>query len=327
VNKDKQKDTALVKAPVSPLAKWKGDLYKEDNLANFAKVLTGTGLSPERFAWQAYSALQRQPKLLEAPPMQLWMGVFAAAECGLSMQPHLQQYHLVPFGNEVTPIIGYQGFSYLVSKAGGGLIEPPVIVFERDIAEGRFKYREGTNRMCRLDPVVKDPKKPKGEVRFVFATYTNGAGVRTFKCMSREEILEHRERSAGWQAFKNGRRKTSPWNITFTKDGSEGGDFLPMCAKTVIRVFSKVLPKSADHWGERAAKAEAVEGALAEGQDNTGDLSGVLDSTVSMETEKTGTEKLKEKVGVRDASAGFTEAEWTPEEPPPGEAYGDKGGS
>jgi recombinational DNA repair protein RecT len=319
VKKDTKQDTALAKAPASPLEKWKRDLYCEGNLSNFAKALSGTGLTPERFAWQAYSALQRSPKLLEAPPIQLWMGVFAAAECGLSLQPHLQQYHLVPFGKEVTPIIGYQGFTYLVSKAGGGLIEPPVIVFDRDIAEGRLKYREGTNRMCRLDPVVKDPKKPKGEVRFVFATYTNAAGVRTFKCMSREEVLEHRERSAGWQAFKSGRRKTSPWNITFTADGSEGGDFLSMCAKTVIRVFSKVLPKSADHWGERAAKAEAVESSLDQGEDNAGDLSGVLDTTVTLETERTGTERLKRSLGVEPEEADFSQ-----QEPPPGMAHGDK---
>jgi recombinational DNA repair protein RecT len=311
-------------APTSPLEKWKNDLYKEGNLSNFGKVLAGTGLSPERFAWQAYSALQRQPKLLEAPPMQLWMGVFAAAECGLSLQPHLQQYHLVPFGREVTPIIGYQGFTYLTSKAGGGLIEPPVLVFQRDVEEKRFRWREGAKRHVELDPVVRDPTRPRGQLLYVVTTYTNAQGVRTFQVLDREALLEARERSAGWQAFRSGRRKTSPWNITHTADGSESGDWLAMAAKTGVRRIAKILPKSADHWGERAAKAEAVDSAMELGEDNAADLESVLDTSVGIESQKTGTDRLKEQMGLRSEEAAYTE--YQPPEPPPGMALGDKEG-
>lgn len=324
MSKMQTKDATLAKAPANPLEKWKGDLYKEDNLANFGKALLGTGITPERFAWTAYSAAQRNPTLVdpEIPRMALWLGVFSAAECGLSLQPHMQHMHLVPYKGKaptVTPIVGYQGLAYLVSKASGGLIEPPRIVFQRDVDENRFRYREGTRRMCELDPVVRNPNTPRGMVRYVFATYTNAAGVRTFIVLDRDELLERRERSQGYQAFKKGWRKTSPWNIEVQPDGSEGGDFLAMCRKTAMRDLAKVVPKSADHWGERAAKAEAVEGAL----DLGSDLSGVLDTTVTIDAEKTGTTRLKERMGLQGEEAAF-EAEYTPEEPPPGMAVGER---
>lgn len=301
------------KAP-SPLAQWKAELYHEQTITNLAKALQGTGYSAERFAFTAYMAASRSPKLL-TNKTQLWLGVYAAAECGLSLQPHVQQMHLVPFGGEVTPIIGYQGFTYLASKAGGGLMSPPVYVFQRDVDEKRFRYRKGTSGrgssgVCELDPVVRDPRTPKGMLRYVFATYTSPSGVVMFECLDRDEILGRRERSAGWQAFKNGRRKTSPWNIEVLPDGTEHGDWIAMAGKTVLRVLGKYTPKSTDHWGERAAKAEAVEGSV-DGEAGVEGLKEVLDTTFTLEQEKTGTETLKEKLGVEDAQV----------EEPPEEAF------
>lgn len=307
-----EKKAMTKRAPESPLEKWKQDVFRENNLANFSKALMGTGMTPERFAWTAFSAAQRNPTLVdpEMPRLDLWLGVFSAAECGLSLQPHMQHMHLVPYKGKkptITPITGYQGLAFLVSKASGGLIEPPVIVFQRDVDENRFRYREGTRRMCELDPVVRNPQAPKGMVRYVFVTYTNAAGVRTFKVLDRDELLARREKSQGWQAFQKGWRKDSPWKIEAQPDGSEGGNFLSMCAKTAMRDIAKVVPKSADHWGERAAKAEAVESAV----ESDGDLREVLDSTVARDREKTGTDRLKERLGVVPEDADFV-----PPEPP-----------
>lgn len=290
-------DTSIARRAPSPLEAWKQELHAEKTTANLAKALAGTGLTPERFAFTAYMVASRNDKLLAADRKLLWLGVYAAAECGLSLQPHMQQMHLVPYGREVTPIVGYQGHAYLVSKAGQGLMGPPVLVFQRDIDEGRFHYREGTREVCELDPVVKNPKAPKGSLRYAFCVFTSAAGVVKFKCMEREEFLERRERSAGWKAFKSGKRKTSPWNIDVKPDGTETGDWLAMCAKTVIRDFAKVLPKSTDHWGERAAKVDQVEAAV----DGEGSLSEVLDTTVQLEAEKTANQRLRGRLGVEDA--------------------------
>lgn len=287
-------EKTLAKRMPTAIEGWKSEVFHEKSLSNFSKALMGTGYAPERFAHTAYMLVARNEKLL-VNKQQLWLGVYAAAECGLSLQPHMQQMFLVPFGREVTPIIGYQGFVYLVGKAGLGLLSPPVLVFQRDVEEHRFKYRQGTRAVCELDPVVKDPSRPRGEVRYAFAVYEAANGRKTFKCMDREELLAIRDGSKGWQAYKNGRVSKSTWESTALPDGSEGGTFLPMCQKTVVRHFAKALPKSTDHWGERSAKAEAVEAALdGEAADALGE---VLDVTVEQETTRTGTERLKERLG------------------------------
>lgn len=288
---------AMAKRAPNPLEQWKAELNAEKTIQNLGKALAGTNYTPERFAFNAYMCASRNDRLLTADRKLLWLGVYAAAECGLSLQPHMQQMHLVPYGREITPIVGYQGLAYLVSKAGQGLMSPPVLVFQRDIDEGRFHYREGTRETCELDPVVKNPKAPKGILRYVFATFTSASGVVKFKCMERDAFLERRERSAGWQAFTSGKRKKSPWNIEVRPDGSETGDWLAMCAKTVIRDFAKSLPKSTDHWGERAGKVEQVEAAV----DGEGDLGEVLDTTFTLEQEKTANDRLKDRLGVDDA--------------------------
>jgi recombination protein RecT len=290
-------DTKLATRAPTPVEGWKMEMYHEKTLANLSKALMGTGYAPERFAHTAYMLVAKNPKLLVNKP-QLWLGVYAAAECGLSLQTHMQQMFLVPFGKEVTPIIGAQGFVYLIGKAGLGLLSPPVLVFQRDVEEHRFKYRQGTRAICELDPVVRDPSRPKGELRYAFAVYEAANGRKTFKCMERSEILEIRDNSKGWKAYKAGRASQSTWEATTLPDGSESGNFLPMSAKTVIRHFAKALPKSTDHWGERAAKAEAVEAEL-DGQP-TDVLSEVLDVTVEQEAQKPASEKLRERLKTPD---------------------------
>lgn len=286
-------DTKLATRAPSPIEGWKAEVFHEKTLSNFSNALMGTDYNPKRFAHAAYMLVAKNPKLL-VNKTQLWLGVYAAAECGLSLQTHMQQMFLVPFGKEVTPIIGAQGFVYLIGKAGLGLLSPPVLVFQRDVEEHRFKYRQGTRAICELDPVVKDPSRPKGELRYAFAVYESANGRKTFKCMERSEILEIRDNSKGWRAYKAGRASQSTWEATILPDGSESGNFLPMAAKTVIRHFAKALPKSTDHWGERAAKAEAVEAEL-DGQP-ADVLAEVLDVTVEKETQKTANDRLKEKL-------------------------------
>jgi recombinational DNA repair protein RecT len=295
---------SIARRAPNPLEMWKQELSAEKTTANLAKALAGTGFTPERFAYSAYMVASRNDRLLSADRRQLWLGVYAAAECGLSLQPFMQHMHLVPYGNEVTPITGYQGYVYLTERTGLGVMHRPVLVFQRDVDEGRFHYREGTGGYCWLDPVVKDPRKPKGILRYAFCTYSGTAGDK-WACLEREDLLERRELSAGWKAFKSGKRKSSPWDISVDKEGSEvapkdsgkGGNWLAMSMKTAARDMAKWAPKSTDHWGHRLAKAEAVEAA----EDHGEGLSEVLDTTFQMEQAKTANERLKDRLGVEDA--------------------------
>jgi len=269
--------TVEKRAPKSgALERWNSELHSAKAMYNMRAALAGTGMTPERFAFTAYMMMVRNEGLAKGDRRQLWLGVYAAAECGLSLQPYMQQMHLVPYGTDVTPIVGYKGITYLVAKTGMGMLGQPQLVFQRDVDEGRFRYRNGR---CSLDGVVKDMSRPRGILRYAFVVYYGSNGVNLHCCIDRDEILARRERSAGWQAFKAGKGKSSPWKAVVDKDGSEGGDFLGMASKSAIRAF-KALPQSADHWGERREKAEAVDRAV----DDGGSVSEVLDTEIDDDT-------------------------------------------
>jgi recombinational DNA repair protein RecT len=294
-----EQKTLAKRAPESPLMQWKEQLEAEKTQANLARALAGTGFTPASFAFTGYMLAARNERLLTVNRQKLWQGIYAAAECGLSLQPSMQHMHLVPFASDVSTIIGYQGFVFLTERSGLGVMGKPVLVFDRDVKERRFHYREGTGGFCWLDPVPKDPKEPRGELRYVFCTY-DGKGGSKWAVLERDELLARREMSAGWRAFAAGKRKSSPWSITTDKQGNEvppsggeGGQWLAMCAKTACRDLAKWLPKAPDHWGHRMAKAQDVDAASEVGED----LAGVLDVTVIEETTKTANDRLKEKLG------------------------------
>lgn len=296
-------ETKLARAPETPLDGWTRQLDSDKVQANLSKALAGTTFTPASFAFNARMLAIRAPKLLEADRQQLFMGVYAAAECGLSLQPSMQHMHLVPFGANVSPITGYQGYVFLTERSGLGVMHKPVLVFDRDVRERRFHYREGTGGHCWLDPVPRDPSAPRGILRYVFCTY-EGKGGAKWAVLERDELLARREMSAGYKAHKSGKRKSSPWTITTDKEGNEvyptgdpgqGGNWLGMCAKTACRDLAKWLPKAPDHWGHRLAKAQDVD-TSSESEEG---LAGVLDTTVEEEASKSANEKLREKLEKR----------------------------
>jgi hypothetical protein len=292
--------TLAKRAPETALEMWTRQLDAEKTQANLARALAGTGFTPASFAFTARMLAARTPKLLDADRQKLWLGVYAAAECGLSLQPSMQHMHLIPFGQDVATVTGYQGYVFLTERSGLGVMGKPVLVFDRDVKERRFHYREGTGGFCWLDPVPKNPAEPRGLLRYVFCTYS-GKGGEKWAVLERDELLARRELSAGWKAYKSGRRKSSPWEITVDKQGNEvppsgdakdGGQWLAMSMKTACRDLAKWLPKAPDHWGHRMAKAQDVDAAGEMGEE----LAGILDVSVIEETEKTGNDKLREKL-------------------------------
>lgn len=302
------------KAPSTPLDVFTNQLEKEQFQANLARALAGTGFTPTSFAFNARMLAVRNPKLLEADRQKLFLGVYAAAECGLSLQPSMQHMHLVPFKADISTIVGYQGYVFLTERSGLGVMGRPVLVFERDVRERRFHYREGTGGFCWLDPVPRDPKSPRGELRYVFCTYT-GKGGEKWVVLEREELLARREMSAGWRAYRDGKRKSSPWSITTDGNGNEvppsggeGGQWLAMCAKTACRDLGKWVPKAPDHWGHRMAKALDVDGSTETGED----LAGVLDVTVEASATESANDKLRKDVGSmsEDEKRAAVDAEW-----------------
>lgn len=123
-----------------------------------------------------------------------------AARLGLA--PGSEEFYLVPFGNKVEGIIGYQGQVELMFRAGAVASVVCEIVRERD----EFAYTLGVDRLPlhRFDPFAS--KAERGEKRgvYAYAIMTNGAVSRVV-VMGAEEVAEHKAVS------KTANRADSPW--------------------------------------------------------------------------------------------------------------------
>lgn len=287
----KTEQKALAKAPPSPLASWEASL--NERRVNLAKALPST-YPVDRFIHTAKMAAARNPKLLECDRLSLYNAVYTAAELGLvPNSAGLGHGWIIPYGKEAQWVTGYQGLSYLVSKSGLGTVEQPVLVYQRDLDEGRFVLEQGDRRRCRLVGFPKDPRKPKGEVRFAFVTLLAPGGQRTFHVIDHELILARRDGSKGYQNAVR-YKKDHPWISSFDA----------MAMKTVIRDACKVWPKSGDDvWGDRLGRAveyeEAEEAAWREAEPTA---SGV-----------TGADVLKERIKQANPELGSEDAKWEPD--------------
>lgn len=81
-----------------------------------------------------------------------------------------------------------------------------------------------------------DLSQPRGELIGAYSVALLKDGSKSYEVMSIDEIRAIRDRSQAWQAFKNGKIKSTPWST----------DEAEMARKTVAKRHAKQLPSSAD---------------------------------------------------------------------------------
>lgn len=209
-------------------------------------------LNADTMARIALTCFRMNAKLAECQPASVFASVIQASQLGL--RPGLMgECYLIPYKDQCTLQLGYQGLLELVRRSG--LVESigAYLVHERDVYEVRFGTDPGIRHEPHLDG---DP----GPVKFGYAiAKLKGGGVHV-EVMSLVEIQRIRDRS---QNVKNAKRfgKETPWDT----------DFDEMARKTLIRRICKYLPKSnelalglaLDDAAQRGAQALTVQDAIA----------------------------------------------------------------
>lgn len=97
------------------------DTVVEKSRARFAPILANSEVGLEPFLLGVRSALLSNDKLMVAArdnPQSLVTALNQAAQLGLSPEPKLQHFSLVPFKGEITPIVGYRGYMWLAELSG-----------------------------------------------------------------------------------------------------------------------------------------------------------------------------------------------------------------
>lgn len=211
-------------------------------------------MTAERMARIAFSACQRQPKLMECTPQSLALSVINASELGC--EPGLNgEAYLVPYKTTCQLIIGYKGLMKLARNSGMVKSFQVAIVREGD----KFEYERGSSRYLKH---VENGDNGDAPITHVWA----GAMVEgefEFEVMTIAQIEKIRKRS---RASSDG-----PW-VT---------DYEEMCKKTVIRRFCKLLPQSPE-----LARAVALDEHAEAGLPQTSDL---VDLGTAEELEPTST--------------------------------------
>lgn len=195
-----------------------------DRLASIATKQLG----PDKFIQMAIEALRKNPKLDGCDPMSFLNAMLQSISLGLEPNTPLGHCYFIPFGKEVTFIIGYKGYLELTKRHPSVVSVKAEVVYEDDVAgvdhdgKPRFDFSYGTNQFLHHKP---GPRKPDSKIVYAYC-YVKLVDGEAFSVIPYEECIQTRDKSQGWQsAVKYKKTDKSPW-VTHEPR---------MCRKTAIR--------------------------------------------------------------------------------------------
>jgi len=190
----------------------------------------------ERFAKMVYTAVCQNPDLQTCTPHSIIKAASISASLGLDIDPRGLAY-LVPYKNEATFQIGYQGLIELAYRSGKVKDISAHCIYESE--RNNVIIRRIDGRFSIEHPFEWD--MPKGELIAVYATAeVEGLGPKIL-VLRRDEVEYFRSKSKcpNSPAWKN--------------------DYPAMAKKTAIRQLAKFLPKSICEDLTRAAAIDEKE--------------------------------------------------------------------
>ena len=177
------------------------------------------GMDAARFVRMSLQWLDKSPALAKTTPASFALAVMGAAEMGL--QPLLGLVYPIPYGDQTTLQIGYQGMIELSRRSGKVLDIWAEVVLEGD----EFEVEYGLHRDLTHKPTA--PRDGKGKVVAAYAcAKLAGTAEPAFVVLSVEEIEKRRKVGRAGNIWRD-------W-------------YEEMCKKTAIRALWKMLPKSTE---------------------------------------------------------------------------------
>lgn len=208
----------------------KRDADMEERQRNAARYLESLGpqiarvlpkhIPQERIVRIAITACRQNPTLTECAPLSLAGALMVASTLGLEVNTPTEEAFLVPYRNEATLIVGYQGFAKLVYQSGMVSLLDAQAVFPED----EFDYSKGTSPYIHHKPKLLARADNSQPVLF-YATAELKTGATAFEVLTAAQV----------KTLRGG------------KVGPKGDIPDPMYwmeRKTPVRQLVKLLPKS-----------------------------------------------------------------------------------
>lgn len=199
-------DLAVVERALAPLA------------PQFAQLLP-TSMSPDRIIRTVLVSCEMQPKLLMADRGSLLRSAMTAAVLGLEVDGVTGQGYLVPFKGKVQFLPGYKGLVTIAGRSHRtleGFVVREGDRFEFDEANGLIEHRR------------KLGNEAGRKIEGAYAVSRAEGAPTLVRVMSIDQLIETRNRSAGYKAMGDG----STWVTNF-----EG-----MCRKSPMRRLANDVP-------------------------------------------------------------------------------------
>ncbi len=200
-------------------------------------------IEPQRMINFALTALSGN-KALTNCTRDSFMKAFIESIClGLEPNTPLEQAYLIPYGDQVKLILGYQGLITLAYQSGIVATIKAVAVFGCD----EFTWDEGKDDLNHI-PDLKNEERTDKNIVYVYCKYRlRGAeNYPVYVVMTRQEV-----------DLVMAKAKTKKiWNEFYAE----------MAKKTVVKRAMKMLPKSADKPVQMLAQAVSLDNAAESGE-------------------------------------------------------------
>lgn len=203
-------------------ANMEGNFMKD--VVNYYGGNTQQGL---RFKTAAIDYIRKVPKLLECDRISLLSAFVQVAQFRFMPSSVMGEAYVIPYGRDAKFQIGYQGLVTLLYRTPQIKAISANIIYKND----EFNYEEGINPILYHKPTQFG--KDKGEPIGVYTVAQLDGGARTFKVMSKDDVMMIKNLS------KAKDKLDSPWN-------SDKDPFLGMWKKTCLIQHCKFLPKNAE---------------------------------------------------------------------------------
>lgn len=206
---------------------------QSDQVKKQVEMAVARHLDPERLLRVAYTAIVRNPRLIECTTESLLSCIIQCAQLGL--EPVLGRAHLVPFKNNKKGGVyeaqfqpGYQGLADLMRRSGQVADLWAEVIYEVD----EYEISYGLERSLIHKPkFTEDRGKPVGA--YFVVLHKDGTKGWTYMPIS-EIYSKHRARSQAFKAAEKYKNYDSPWHT----------DEEAMLKKTAVKVHSKMAPLS-----------------------------------------------------------------------------------
>ena len=100
--------------------------------STIVKLISDTGMKPEKFMEQVYTSIRKTPALLQCDRATLFGSILTAAELGLVPNSPYGLCYIIPYNGTATFQLGYQGVIQLMYRVPGVKSISSEVVYAKD---------------------------------------------------------------------------------------------------------------------------------------------------------------------------------------------------